>query len=36
LTAAGFTDIVCYGDMQGTPFDPESSSNLITVATKFF
>jgi glycine/sarcosine N-methyltransferase len=32
LTAAGFTKIVCYGDMQGAPFDPENSSNLITVA----
>ncbi len=35
LTAAGFTDIVCYGDIQGAPFDPESSGNLITVAKKF-
>jgi glycine/sarcosine N-methyltransferase len=35
LTGAGFTDIVCYGDMKGAPFDPESSGNLITVATKF-
>ena len=34
LTAASFTDIVCYGDMQGAPFDPESSDNLITVAKK--
>ena len=34
LTAAGFTGIVCYGDMQGAPFDPESSGNLIAVATK--
>jgi len=32
LTAAGFTDIVCYGDMQGAPFDPESSGNLVAVA----
>lgn len=32
LTAAGFTDIVCHGDMQGAPFDPESSGNLITIA----
>jgi glycine/sarcosine N-methyltransferase len=32
LTAAGFTKIGCYGDMQGAPFDPENSSNLITVA----
>ena len=35
LTAAGFTDIVCYGDMQGAPFDPEISGNLTTVAIKF-
>ncbi len=32
LTAAGFTDIVCYGDMEGTPFDSESSGNLIAIA----
>ncbi len=32
LNATGFTEIVCYGDMQGVPFDPESSDNLITVA----
>jgi len=32
LTAAGFTEIVCYGDMQGAPFDPESSGNLVAVA----
>jgi SAM-dependent methyltransferase len=35
LTAAGFTEIVCYGDMQGAPFDPENSGNLITIAKKF-
>ena len=35
LTAVGFTEIVCYGDMQGAPFKFESSSNLITVAKKF-
>lgn len=32
LTAAGFTNIVCYGDMQGSPFDLESSGNLVTIA----
>jgi glycine/sarcosine N-methyltransferase len=32
LTAAGFTDIVCYGDMQGAPFDPDRSPNLVVVA----
>jgi glycine/sarcosine N-methyltransferase len=32
LTAAGFTEIACYGDMQGAPLDLESSSNLIAVA----
>jgi glycine/sarcosine N-methyltransferase len=35
LAVAGFTDIVCYGDMQGAPFDPENSGNLIAVANKF-
>jgi glycine/sarcosine N-methyltransferase len=34
LTAAGFTEIVCYGDMQGVPFEPENSGNLMTVAKK--
>ncbi|MFB0534783.1 MAG: class I SAM-dependent methyltransferase [Anaerolineae bacterium] len=32
LAAAGFIDIVCYGDMQGASFDPESSGDLIAVA----
>ena len=32
LTAAGFTDIVCYGDMQGAPFDPDYSPNLVVTA----
>lgn len=32
LTAARFTDIVCYGDMQGVPFDPDRSPNLVVTA----
>lgn len=32
LTAAGFTDIVSYGDMQGAPFDPNRSPNLVVTA----
>jgi glycine/sarcosine N-methyltransferase len=32
LTAAGFTDIVHYGDMQGAPFDPDHSPNLVMTA----
>ncbi len=35
VTAAGFGDAACYGDMQGAPFDPENSGNLIAVAKKF-
>jgi len=34
LTVAGFTDIVCYGDMQGAPFDPDRSPNLVVTARK--
>jgi glycine/sarcosine N-methyltransferase len=34
LTAAGFTDIVCYGYMQGAPFDPDRSPNLVVTARK--
>jgi glycine/sarcosine N-methyltransferase len=29
LEAAGFGDIVCWGDMQGNPFEPERSGNLV-------
>jgi SAM-dependent methyltransferase len=29
LRAAGFTEITCWGDMQGMPFDPEGSPNLV-------
>jgi len=34
VAAAGFSDAACYGDMQGAPFDPESSGNLIIIAKK--
>lgn len=34
LTAAGFTDIVCYGDMQGAPFDLNCSPNLVMTARR--
>jgi glycine/sarcosine N-methyltransferase len=32
LDVAGFERVVCYGDMQGAPFDPESSPNLVVTA----
>jgi len=32
LTAASLTDIICYGDMQGAPFDPDRSPNLVVTA----
>jgi SAM-dependent methyltransferase len=32
IAAAGFSDVVCYGDMNGAPFDPETSGNLIVAA----
>lgn len=34
LTAAGFGDLTCYGDMQGTPFDVTNSGDLVIVARK--
>ncbi|MDH7486395.1 MAG: class I SAM-dependent methyltransferase [Anaerolineae bacterium] len=34
LAAAGFGDITCYGHMSGTPFDAQSSSNLVATARK--
>jgi len=38
LTAAleeiGFTEVTCYGDMTGAPFDPNHSPNLIIVAIR--
>lgn len=32
LAATGFADIVCWGDMQGAPFDPQASPNLVITA----
>jgi SAM-dependent methyltransferase len=32
LTASGFEDITCYGDMAGDAFDPSTSGNLIITA----
>ena len=32
LEAAGFKDITCHGSMADTPFDPDSSGNLVVVA----
>ncbi|MGD1995743.1 MAG: class I SAM-dependent methyltransferase [Anaerolineae bacterium] len=32
LDAAGFDELTCWGDMGGTPFDPETSPNLVTTA----
>ena len=29
LRATGFAEVVCWGDMQGAPFDPEESPNLV-------
>ncbi len=34
LKEAGFTGIALYGDMQGTPFDPLGSPNLVVVAVR--
>lgn len=34
LAEAGFREIACYGDMQGAPFDPTSSPNLVMTARK--
>ncbi len=34
LAEAGFPAITLYGDMQGTPFDPDRSPNLVVVATR--
>jgi len=35
LTGAGFAKVACWGDMQGAPFDAESSPNLIVSAGCF-
>ncbi len=32
LTAVGFGEIACWGDMQGTPFDADRSPNLVLTA----
>lgn len=32
VRAAGFADPTCYGDLQGTPFDPETSPNVVIAA----
>ena len=32
LEASGFEEIACWGEMQGTAFDPETSGNLIVTA----
>jgi SAM-dependent methyltransferase len=34
LTAAGFTEIISYGDMQGAPFDLDHSPNLVVTAQR--
>lgn len=34
VAAAGFGDAACYGDMQGAPFDPETSGNLIVTVNQ--
>lgn len=34
LSASGFDNIVCYGDMAGAPFDQTHSPNLVVTATK--
>jgi SAM-dependent methyltransferase len=32
LATAGFTDVTCYGNMAGAPFDPTTSGNLVVTA----
>jgi len=34
LAAAGFTDVVCWGSMEGTPFDPGSSPDLVVAGRR--
>ncbi len=34
LLSAGFQEITCYGGMDGSPFDPISSGNLVITASK--
>jgi hypothetical protein len=32
LEQAGFSPVTCYGDMSGSPFNPETSGNLVVIA----
>jgi SAM-dependent methyltransferase len=32
LGKAGFSEIACYGDMSGSPFNPDASGNLVAIA----
>jgi hypothetical protein len=34
LDATDFEEIACWGNMQGAPFDPGSSGNLVVTARK--
>ena len=34
LDTAGFGEITCWGDMQGTPFDPGTSGNLVVTTRR--
>jgi len=34
LAAAGFGEITCWGDMQGAPFEPNRSPNLVVTARR--
>lgn len=34
LAAAGFSEVTCYGNLGGDPFDPTSSGNLVITARK--
>jgi SAM-dependent methyltransferase len=34
LDAAGFTDLTCYGSLNGAPYDPQSSGNLVVTARR--
>jgi glycine/sarcosine N-methyltransferase len=36
LTDAGFGDITCWGNMQGTPFDQQTSPNLVITAGRLW
>jgi SAM-dependent methyltransferase len=34
LVAAGFEEVTCWGNMQGVPFDPQASPNLVVTAQR--